>query len=59
MAAETIIYIIVLCWGIITTCYGLWLSRQNNLKYNKRIVEMLEKIEQNTRGANYAKEENY
>jgi len=44
MTLESFVYIALLLWGVITTIYGLWLSRRNNELYNKRIIELLEDI---------------
>lgn len=41
---EEIAYFFLVMWAIGTTVYGLYLSRQNNKKYNQRIVELLEKL---------------
>ena len=47
---ETIVYIIILIWGIGTTIYGLYLSRRNNEVYNQRILGELERINVNLEG---------
>ena len=44
MAIESIIYFILLLWGVCTTIYGLYLSRKNNEIYNKKMIELLEEI---------------
>jgi|24BtaG_2_1085350.scaffolds.fasta_scaffold00312_4 hypothetical protein len=47
---TTIAYLLILAWGIGTTIYGLYLSRKNNEIYNKKIIGLLESINNNTGG---------
>lgn len=52
MEVQLIAYIIIIVWGVGTTIYGLYLSRRNNEKYNKKIIELLEEIKENGKKEN-------
>lgn len=45
---PTIIYFIIVAWGVATTIIGLYLSWKNNERYNKKIVQLLEEIKDGT-----------
>ena len=40
---------LLLVWAFATTIYSLHLARQNNIKYNERIVSLLENISRNVK----------
>lgn len=45
---ENALYLLVFLWGVGSTLLGIWLSWQNNFKYNTQIIELLEQIKNNT-----------
>ena len=52
-----IVSVLLVVWAFGTTIYSLHLSRQNNIRYNQRIVELLESINQNLKGLEEEKED--